>query len=75
MPMERQGKKADRKLKNELETLESKRTELNRDLDRLRKSSGNAWQEMKQGILNAASELDRGFEEAQREFEKDTSGR
>lgn len=70
--IDRQGEKADRNLKEELAELEVKRDRLDTRMERLQKSTGNAWQDMKAGIRNAVDELDKGFRDAKDNFEKDS---
>ncbi len=70
--MERQGRKADQNLKEEMANLRAKRDEMNRDLEKVQKSTGNAWRDLKAGIRRAADELDKGFSDAKDNFEKDS---
>jgi len=64
--------KADAKVKyqEQLDTLETKQTELNVKLESIKGSAGNAWEEIKTGVESAWSELQVAFDKAKSEIDK-----
>ncbi len=54
--------------KKEMADLQAKRAKLSKDFGALKKSSGNAWQKMKDGVKSAVNSLEKSYEEAKAEF-------
>ncbi|MFO7714453.1 hypothetical protein [Desulfosarcina sp.] len=62
--------KADAQMNYEeqIESLKNKRKSTERDLDKLRQAGGNAWEDLKTGVENAASSLKDAIRSAQSRF-------
>ena len=60
--------KASAAWKKEVASLQAKRAKLSKDLSSLKKSSGNAWEKMKDGVKSAVNSLEDSYEKAKQEF-------
>ena len=64
------SKNARNDIEQQLNLLENKRADLSHDLEKLKKSSGKAWIEMKGGVGKAWETLSVSFEKAKNEFKE-----
>lgn len=60
--------KAKEEMNLQIANLESTRTELRKDLAKMKKSSGRAWAELKAGTSEAMDKLSESFSKAKKEF-------
>jgi chromosome segregation ATPase len=62
-------------MKEELGELETKRKRLDTQLDKAENASGSAWQDIKQGLKEAANELEQAFDKAEDKFDRTYDGK
>lgn len=57
-------------IQQKIKTLKSQQKQLNSDYQKLKKSSGQAWVKIKEGMTSALDQLKRSFSDAKSEFDK-----
>lgn len=62
--------KADHSTAASVQKLEAQQEQLEKDLDQMKKSSGNAWKKLKSGVAKAWSEIKTSMSEAKEELKK-----